>query len=206
MNVLNLYSGLGGNRKLWERVQVTSVEQDTKIAGAYKVLHPDDTLVIGDAHQYLLDHHDEFDFIWSSPPCQTHSRMVKATRHKHLRRYPEVSLYQEILFLQHFARCPWVVENVVPYYDPLIPPTFRVGRHLFWASCKPAVDIIEPSRPKGFITAGTAAETQRLKDWLGIQYEGNLYYKGNHCPGQVLRNCVHPEIGKQVFDQVSTHP
>ena len=53
---------------------------------------------------------------------------------------------------------------------------------------------------KGFITAGTVAETEKLKEWLGIKYEGNIYYKGNHCPGQVLRNCVHPDFGKHVFD------
>ena len=94
MKVLNLYAGLGGNRKLWEGVEVTAVELEPKIAAVYKRLYPDDTVVVADAHQYLLDHHDAFDFIWSSPPCQTHSKMAKATRHKHLRRYPDMSLYQ----------------------------------------------------------------------------------------------------------------
>jgi len=101
MRVLNLYAGLGGNRKLWDGAQVTAVENDERIAKVYKRLNPNDIVVVGDAHQYLLDHADEFDFIWSSPPCQTHSKMNKATRHK-TRRYPDMTLYQEIIFLKHF--------------------------------------------------------------------------------------------------------
>ena len=119
MKVLNLYAGLGGNRKLWDDVTVTAVEKDEKIAALYARLYPDDTLIIGDAHQYLLDHAEDFDFIWSSPPCQTHSSMARATKHK-LRRYVDMSLYQEILYLKHFCKGAWVVENVRPFYAPLI--------------------------------------------------------------------------------------
>lgn len=65
-NYLNLYAGLGGNRKkLPDDVQVTAVEMDGRIAAVYKRLYPQDTVIIGDAHQYLLDHYEEFDFIWS---------------------------------------------------------------------------------------------------------------------------------------------
>ena len=193
--VLNLYAGLGGNRKLWENVDVTAVEMEGQIADVYRHQHPKDRVIVGDAHEYLLAHYAEYDFIWTSPPCQTHSRMVKATRHK-LKRYPDMSLYQQVLFLQHFSKCKWVVENVVPYYEPLM-PAHKVGRHLFWTNFQ--FSAREEPPVKGFITAGTVAETQRLKDWLGIQYEGNIYYKNNHCPGQVLRNCVHPNVGAQIL-------
>jgi DNA (cytosine-5)-methyltransferase 1 len=194
-NVLNLYAGLGGNRRLWENVNVTAVEMDEQIANVYRQQHPDDTVIIGDAHEYLLAHYAEYDFIWTSPPCQTHSKMAKATRHK-LKRYPDMSLYQQVIFLQHFAKCKWVVENVAPYYEPLIQAQ-KVGRHLFWTNFH-FVAREEP-QPKGFISSGNAEGTQRLKDWLGIQYEGNIYYKNNHCPGQVLRNCVHPKVGAQIM-------
>ena len=107
MKVLNLYSGLGGNRKKWKNVQVTAVEMEEKIADVYRELFPEDEVIIGDAHQYLLDHVDEYDVIWSSPPCQTHSRMMKATRHK-LRKYPDMNLYQEIIFLQNFFKGKWI--------------------------------------------------------------------------------------------------
>jgi DNA (cytosine-5)-methyltransferase 1 len=82
MKILNLYAGLGGNRKLWQNHNIIAVEYTEKIAQVYKNNFPNDNVIIADAHQYLLDHHKEFDFIWSSPPCQSHSRMVKATRHK----------------------------------------------------------------------------------------------------------------------------
>lgn len=198
MKVLNLYAGIGGNRKLWQNVEVTAVEMEQDIADVYKTQFPDDTVIISDAHQYLLDHAYEFDFIWASPPCQTHSRMMKATRHKK-KRYTDMSLYQEILFLQHFFKGKWVVENVKPYYDPLVKPTAILGRHYFWSNFL-ILPFDAPEQPKGFITTGTVKETKKLKDWLGIHYDGNIYYKDNHCPGQVLRNCVHPETGKHILD------
>ena len=197
MKILNLYAGLGGNRKDWENVKVTAVEMESKIAEVYKQNFPEDIVVIGDAHQYLLNHYKEFDFIWSSPPCQTHSKMAKATRHE-LKRYSDMGLYQEILFLKHFFNGKFVVENVKPYYEPLIKPSNEIGRHLFWSNFK--ITPFDIPNFKGFITAGTVSETEKMKEWLGINYEGNIYYKNNHCPGQVLRNCVHPSTGKHILD------
>jgi len=75
-----------------------------------------------------------------------------------------------------------------------------MGRHIFWSNFEfMAIDI---KTPKDFIVSGTKAQTDKLKDWLGIQYEGNIYYGNNHCPGQVLRNAVHPLIGKHIFDSL----
>jgi DNA (cytosine-5)-methyltransferase 1 len=197
INAINLYSGLGGNRKDWQDVKVTAVEMEQDIAEVYKNQFPNDTVIVGDAHQYLLEHADEFDFIWASPPCQTHSRMMKATRHKR-KRFTDMSLYQEIIFLQHFFKGKWVVENVKPFYEPLIKPTAIIGRHYFWSNFQ--IGSFEAQeQPKGFINKGTAKESEELKRWLGINYNGNIYYKDNHCPGQVLRNCVHPSIGSHIF-------
>jgi DNA (cytosine-5)-methyltransferase 1 len=146
MKILNLYAGLGGNRKLWGG-EVTAVENHPKIAAVYQRLHPQDTVVVGDAHAYLAEHWRKFDFIWSSPPCQTHSQMAKATRHA-VRSYPDMSLYQEILFLQHHFKGLWVVENVVPYYDALITGR-KMGRHVYWSNFY--WNDIEAPTPLGFI-------------------------------------------------------
>lgn len=197
MKVLNLYAGLGGNRKLWRDVEVTSVELEPKIAAIYSRLYPEDNLIIGDAHQYLLDHADEYDFIWSSPPCQTHSRMAKATRHK-LKRYVDMSLYQEIIYLQHFFKGGYVVENVIPFYEPLMPAQ-KVGRHLYWSNFDVG-EYVEPS-PKNFVNLSNLAGKQKLMDWLDIHYEETVYYGKNHCPAQILRNCVHPNEGLNILNQ-----
>jgi len=197
LKYLNLYAGLGGNRKKWGDINVTAVEMEPEIAAIYQKEHPNDTVIIGDAHQYLLDNFQNFDFVWSSPPCQTHSRMAKATRHK-LKRYSDMSLYQEIIFLQHFFKGKFVVENVKPFYEPLVKPTATLGRHYFWSNFD--ISSFEMPNIKNFITQGTAAETEVMKEWLGIHYDGNIYYKGNHCPGQVLRNCVHPDMGLHVLN------
>lgn len=199
MKVLNLYAGLGGNRKLWKNVEITAVEIDPKISSIYSRLYPEDILVVGDAHQYLLNHAEEFDFIWSSPPCQSHSKMAKATRHK-LRRYVDMSLYQEIIFLQNFFKGKWVVENVVPFYEPLISGKI-VGRHMYWSNFDVG-DYKEPI-PSNFINLCNVAGKKLLMDWLGIHYPENIYYGNNHCPAQILRNCVHPNEGLSIMQRAT---
>ena len=134
MKVLNLYAGIGGNRKLWEDVEVTAVELDPDIAKIYQDYFPNDKVIVTDAHQYLLDHMDEFDFIWSSPPCPTHSRARYWGWHSEVPVYPDMSLYQLIIFMQYHVKGKWVVENVIPYYEPLIKPGSKIGRHYFWSN------------------------------------------------------------------------
>lgn len=197
MRILNLHAGLGGNRKKWKGHEVTAVEMEPKIAKVYQDENPDDIVIIGDAMEYLKKYRNNFDFIWASPPCQKHSRMMKATRHD-VADYIDLQLYQIIIFLTHFFNGYWVVENVKPYYDPLIKPTKILGRHYLWANFE--ISDFEMPNFNGFITAGTANETEKLKQWLGINYEGNIYYKGNHCPGQVLRNAVHPDFGLHILN------
>ena len=71
MKVLNLDAGLGGNRKFWTDVDVTAVELNPDIAKIYQDFFPDDKVIVADAHQYLLEHYQEFErgLIWDSPPC-----------------------------------------------------------------------------------------------------------------------------------------
>lgn len=202
MRVLNLYAGLGGNRKLWTGCDVVAVENAPEIAAVYKRLHSADEVIVSDAHQYLLDHYEEFDFIWSSPPCPTHSKMAKATRHK-LRRYPDMALYQEIIFLQHFFKGKWVVENVEPFYEPLISGKV-MGRHIYWSNFELPYAVEKP--PPDFVNLTNLAGKKKLMDWLGIHYEENIYYGNNHCPAQILRNCVHPNVGLMIYESMLISP
>lgn len=199
MKILNLYAGIGGNRANWRDVDVVAVENNPKIAAVYRKLYPNDTVVEGDAHEYLREHVDEFDLVWSSPPCQTHSRMAKATRHKR-KRYVDLRLYEEIMFLERYGH-KWLVENVKPFYRPLIAPTFTVGRHLFWAS--DLCSVADVPRPPNFINTTNLAGRAALQEWLGIYFDEVIYYDGNHCPTQILRNAVHPLIGEDVLKQLA---
>lgn len=193
VRVLNLYAGIGGNRKLWEGVDVTAVEYREDIAAVYKDHFPNDNVVVADAHQYLLDHYEEFDFIWASPPCQTHSRArmwgFKNNR-KVEKKYPDMKLYQEIIFLKHYFTGKWVVENVNPFYEPLIPPTKEMGRHLFWSNFR----ISNTEIKEADINRGTRDEWSKLH---GFDLSN---YKINSRKDQIYRNCVHPETGLHIFN------
>ena len=135
MKILNLYAGIGGNRKLWgDNHDITAVEIDENIASVYSKLYPNDTVIVGDAHEYLRRHFREFDFIWASPPCPTHSVLQLSHSNDKDLKYPDMTLYQEVILLNQFYKGNWVIENVKPYYNPLIQPSFSIGRHLFWSN------------------------------------------------------------------------
>lgn len=190
MKVLNLYAGLGGNRKLWPAdCQVTAVELDPEIAALYQRYFPQDTVIVGDAHTYLLEHFAEFDFIWSSPPCPTHSdiRRMKVDMGVLEPKFPDMKLYEEIVFLTHFADCRWVVENVESYYKPLIAPVLR-GRHYFWSNFT-IPDF--KTHHRLHIRNVTAISTQ-----FGFNLQGE---KLTHRKDQLLRNCVDPALGLHVL-------
>jgi len=194
VKILNLYSGIGGNRKDWgSDVEVTAVEYNQEIADIYKKFYPQDTVIVGDAIAYLLQHWREFDLIWSSPPCQTHSKMryLASKRGSYDAKLPDMSLYQQILFLQHFCKDKkWVVENVVPYYEPLIKPTTKLDRHLFWSNFL----IQEKSFDKPDIKHN---KVTGKTDRYGINLNG---IKLEHRKDQIIRNCVNPKLGKYILD------
>lgn len=188
VKVLNLYAGIGGNRKLWENVEVTALELNPKIAKIYQDFFPNDKVVVGDAHQYLLDHYKEFDFVWSSPPCPTHSRM---RRNHPVKVYPDMKLYQEIIFLKSFFKGKWVVENVIPYYKPLIEPTTSMHRHFIWANFG-----IKDKQFESMQTCKKLGEREFLQEALGF----NLDKYSGIDNRLLLRNCVMPELGKHIME------
>lgn len=194
MKILNLYAGIGGNRKLWgDEHEITAVEYDPKIAAVYAFNFPNDKMIIADAHEYLKEHFTEFDFIWSSPPCQTHSsfRQNICVRYRGTKpEYPDMKLYQEIIFLRNNFKGKWIVENVKPYYEPLIKPNAILERHLFWGN----IDIPKKDFEKDNIRT---AQIPQLEFKYGFDTAGWKIQNRR----QVLRNCVEPEIGKYILDK-----
>ena len=201
MKILNLYAGIGGNRKLWgNEHEITAVELDERIAAIYADLFPNDSVIISDAHQYLLDHYGEFDFIWSSPPCPTHSRTNYFLNAQGVVRYADMQLYQEIILLQKFFKGKYCIENVQSYYEPLIRPQIS-GRHFFWTNFKiPNMKSkIKVTRMWGGVaTHGESQSSTRKKELekLGFNLDNYCY----PAKEKLLRNCVEPEIGKAILD------
>jgi len=196
VRVLNLYACLGGNRYKWDEVaniEVTAVEYDAEIAKAYQERFPNDKVIVADAHQYLLDHYKEFDFIWSSPPCPSHSkiRITQKSRETFTPLYPDMKLYEEIIFLDNHFDGKYCVENVTPYYEPLIPAKKR-GRHLYWTNFNLPNDLNE--RKLDGILCTMIDEHKKLEVFHDLKINANL---GGY--RDVLRNLVDYEAGKTIF-------
>ena len=203
--VLNLYAGIGGNRKLWgDEYEITAVEYKPEIAKIYADFFPNDKVVVADAHQYLLEHYKEFDFIWSSPPCPTHSRArfgLGVGSGKVQGVYPDMRLYQEIIFLDKHFKGKWCVENVMAYYKPLIVPQ-KVGRHWYWSNFKIADRKIAPSRISQQSKEYSKSPTRIFK---ASDFEKVLGFDLSKHSGVdkrlLLRNCVEPEIGLHILKE-----
>ena len=194
MKVLNLYAGIGGNRKLWPKeCEVTAIENNHDIADIYMDFFPNDKVYCVDAHKYLLEHFKEFDFIWASPPCPTHSRMrLLCAQQTDKRVYPDMRLYQEIILLKEWFKGKWVVENVISYYEPLIKP-YPAGKHYFWANFN-IPNFKEEARK---IRRDKATNNQRKNR---INFDLSSYNLKERDETQYLNNCVNPKLGLHIFN------
>ena len=204
LKVMNLYCCLGGNRFKWDEVakeanvklEVTAVELDPELARMYQERFPNDTVIVADAHQYLLDHYKEFDFIWSSPPCPTHSRARYWNSSNYDTNvdavYPDMKLYQEILFLQHYFKGMYVVENVIPYYEPLITAKKR-GRHLYWTNFNLPTELND----RRFGISREKNEFSGLCDFHDYDFR---QYRGTQNKIKIARNLVDYEAGRTILE------
>ena len=194
MKVLNLYAGIGGNRLLWKDVEVTAVEIKKDIAEVYADLFPNDNVIVADAHEFLLDNMNDFDFIWSSPPCPSHSRIRYEMGYLANRRfkkvkpiYPDMKLYEEIILLDKWFKGFYVIENTIPYYKPLIKGRI-MAKHIWWSNIKfPDYKI----KSRGHM--GNVESLQKLKCINLDKYKIKEKRK-------LLRNCVEPTIGEHIMD------
>tara|TARA_Y100000310_G_C20679293_1_gene814959 strand:+ start:1069 stop:2145 length:1077 start_codon:yes stop_codon:yes gene_type:complete len=197
IKILNLYAGIGGNRKLWGDLKVTAVEYNPEIAKVYKDYFPNDEVVIDNAHDYLEKHFHEYDFIWSSPPCPTHSKMRKNMLGSKSPIYPDMKLWQEIIFLDGYFKGKWVVENVQTWYEPLIKPT-KIGRHYYWSNFEITYDDKEVSKEIEMWGEDVFGEKKWGYDLRGYRFKSEYNAK------KILRNMVHPKTGEAILKQAYT--
>lgn len=196
MKILNLYACLGGNRYKWgDDHDITAVEWDEELAKLYQERFPNDKVIIADAHQYLLDHYKEFDFIWSSPPCPTHSRARYWAYGANGKNpvYPNMKLYEEIIFLDYHFKGKYVVENVIPYYEPMLNPLKR-HRHLYWCNFK------LPQKLSSRDNSGSLNQKGVMQDLIDFHNYDFRKYKGKQNVLKIARNLVDYEAGKTILD------
>lgn len=193
MKILNLYAGIGGNRKLWRGHEITAIEQNELIGLLYAKQFKSDTVIAGDAHKYLLHHFNEFDFIWSSPPCQTHSRARLINigyNDKIAPAYIDMNLWSEIIFLKTYAHCMWVVENVVPYYTPFIKPNYIINHHAIWSNFP-----IPPAQTLRTLISNSTIKAREKEVGIEVPTNSEGYRRE-----QVLRNAVNPSLGLHILN------
>ena len=213
MKILNLFAGIGGNRYFWDLIDhyldITAVEKNSHVASVYSLSFPQDQVLIGDAWEYVRHHHSEYDIIWASPPCPTHSKMRRVNHGKNPAKpfiYPDMRLYGLILSLNQFFAGNWVVENVVGYYEPLVPPR-KIGRHYFWSNISLNDRV---SLPDSWMIRNRPASREEyivmMEEYLGMPLPREKIYlpdtNGRLRDDTVFRNCIHPRLGLHVLKQL----
>jgi DNA (cytosine-5)-methyltransferase 1 len=199
--ILNLYACLGGNRYKWDEVsnnlEITAVEWDEELALLYQERFPNDKVIVADAHNYLLEHYQEFDFIWTSPPCPTHSRARYwgFGANGKMPIFPDMKLYEEIIFLQHHCKGKYVVENVIPYYEPMLNPLER-DRHLYWTNFR------LPNKLSDRSNSGSLNQKSVMQDLCNFHDYDFRKYKGKQRMLKVARNLVDYEAGRTILETV----
>jgi len=101
--------------------------------------------------------------------------------------FPDLKLYEEVIFLQNYFNGKWVVENVNPYYDVLVPHKVKLGRHIIWSNFTiPNKDFNDnmSHNERGYIKTS----------WFDL-----TDFKINHRKDQIIRNCVDPKAGLYIF-------
>ena len=104
-----------------------------------------------------------------------------------------MKLYSLILFLKSWFKGKWVVENVKPYYEPLIKPEVELARHLFWSNFE-----IEKKHFKQIDISRSTP--QELLDFHEIEKPNISHYR------KVVRNMVHQNIGLHIFKMAFKEP
>ncbi|MCE7740456.1 MAG: DNA cytosine methyltransferase [Candidatus Heimdallarchaeota archaeon] len=195
--VLDLFAGVGGTAKgiqtfLQEKnipFQYVAVENDPETIKAHLKLNPDSEIEFRDA--YLTSIKD-YDFIWASPPCTSHSQLNMYMN----RKQPDMRLWSLITRLQQ-QQIPFIVENVEPYYREPIPHTLELGRHRFWSN-KPIIPFEVPKMPKDWGWMG-------IPDWEKfheINTRVTKFIKDPLKRRQLLRNIVHWTISYRIIEQI----
>ena len=140
LRILDLFAGIGGTARGFQkclnevgvRYEYYAVDIDEAILVIHKRLNPKSITIQRDAYTFSKETLRTYDFIWASPPCHTHSRGLWF-RKRYLNVEPDYRLYDLIRLLRSVGK-PFIVENVIPRYEPPIKYDIVIGRHVFWTN------------------------------------------------------------------------
>ena len=102
-----------------------------------------------------------------------------------------MTLWQEILFLKTWFKGYYIIENVIPYYEPLIKPTCELHRHYLWSNFY--ISKIDFEKLE-------TCKKEKEKEFLEYKFNYDLSKYSGIDKRKVLRNCVIPELGKHILD------
>jgi DNA (cytosine-5)-methyltransferase 1 len=106
-----------------------------------------------------------------------------------------MKLYEEILFLDNFFDGKYCVENVIPYYEPLITAKKR-NRHLYWTNFNLPTVLSERDKISGLINKDDFEAIKKLCEFHDYDF---FKYKGEQRRAKMARNLVDYEAGKTIF-------
>jgi len=109
LRILDLFCGVGGvvrgfHKYLQEQgveYEYYAVDTDRRILIAHELLNPNSITVCRDAYGFTDEELKGYDFIWASPPCETHSHLNFYNWNDPKKfKEPDMRLYELILRLQ----------------------------------------------------------------------------------------------------------
>lgn len=198
VKILNLFAGIGGNRKAWSNHEIISVEINQDLARVYHQFYPEDLIIVDDVYKFLKRNElNKFDFIWASPPCTTHTCMTGANK----RLVPDVTgIYGLKLYFDSVYQNAYVIENTQPWYQPLIQPSVKLDRHYFWSNFFIPCGNFAPRREKKY-TSLTNPELLKFHNIPNFRLYDKTLRKE-----VILRNCCHYSIGEHILESYLKKP
>ena len=109
-----------------------------------------------------------------------------------------LNLDQEIIFLDTFFKGKYCIENVKPYYEPLIPAKQR-DRHLYWTNFNIPNVLSNRKAPNMNMNTKSKGLIEKFLDFHDIK-DLVVNYKGKQSKGKIARNLVDYEAGKTIFE------
>jgi len=169
--------------------EYVAVDNDRKVLQVHSLLNPHSKTVLEDAWLISDDRLLQYDFVWASPPCESHSVLCWKRKDKPK---PDMRLWWLIRRLRKL-KVPFIVENVRPYYGTILKPTAKAGRHLLWSNL--SLKSVQLNSNVTFY------DIHNRRDAL-VEYHGLPGWVARVATRDMLRDMMHPQLSYKLAKQV----